>query len=293
MSEAVPRRIAAAAGHSIRVQSVYRSVINLATSDGLLTVGSADAGALPNGIQVDFGDDLRRLGVQVGMAVHASRHHVRVPEASLEIRLDGAPQWSPRLRYSNAAASPAALHWRRRRSGTWANAATCASNGGFGPLLRRDRDDRHGSAISEVAAPILATLVRTLSRGDAGTAADTAAGLIGLGPGLTPSGDDALVGIEASLHALGSPMAGFTAGALDHVEDRTTSVAATLLRHAARGETAERIHMLMGALVGTDDSAVATALQRAVAWGATSGTDCLFGVLVGLDVASAVRGPGR
>jgi hypothetical protein len=139
----------------------------------------------------------------------------------------------------------------------------------------------------------VSTLVMTLSRGDAGTAAGLAAGLIGLGPGLTPSGDDALVGIEAALHALGSPMAGFTAGALDHVEDWTTSVAATLLRHAARGETAERIHTLMAALVGTDDSAVATALERAIAWGATSGTDCLFGVLLGLDVASAVRGPGR
>jgi hypothetical protein len=293
MSEAVPRRIAAAAGQTIRVQGVYRSVVNFATSDGLLTVASSDTGALPNGIQVDVGSDWRMLGIQAGMAVHASLHEVRVPEASLEIRLDEARQWSPRLRYPKAVASPAAERWRRRRRGTWANAGRWASSGGFGPLFRRGRNDRDRSGIPEVARSIVATLEIVLLGGDRCAAARVAAGLIGLGPGLTPSGDDALIGIEAALHALGSPMAGFTAAALDDVEARTTSVAATLLRHAAAGETAERVHNLVAALLGLDDSAVATAMERAVAWGATSGTDCLFGVLVGLDIASVIRGPGH
>ena len=85
-------------------------------------------------------------------------------------------------------------------------------------------------------------------------------------------------------------MAGFLALAVDDVEDRTTALAATLLRHAAAGEFAERLHTLIAALLRPDDGAIATAIDRATAWGATSGTDCLLGVLIGLDVAAGVRG---
>ena len=129
-----------------------------------------------------------------------------------------------------------------------------------------------------------------LESGDRRAAADVATHLIGLGPGLTPSGDDALVGIEAALHALDSPMAGFLSLAVDDVEDRTTALAATLLRHAAAGEFAERLHTLLGALLGPDDGTISTAIDRATAWGATSGTDTLVGVLIGLDLAAGVRG---
>jgi hypothetical protein len=125
-----------------------------------------------------------------------------------------------------------------------------------------------------------------LARHDRAAAAKSAHDLIGLGPGVTPSGDDLLVGLEAALHALADPRAGFLAAALTDIDERTTVVAATLLRRAAQGEFAERIHRLLAALLGPDDRAIPGAIERAVAWGATSGTDCLVGVLAGLDLAT-------
>ncbi len=117
-------------------------------------------------------------------------------------------------------------------------------------------------------------------------AATNARGLLGLGEGLTPSGDDALVGIEAALHALDHPLAGFLGAALDDVDARTTAVAATLLRHAASGEFAERLHVLLDALTGPADDALPRSIAQAVTWGASSGTDCLVGVFRGLDAIS-------
>ena len=76
---------------------------------------------------------------------------------------------------------------------------------------------------------------------------------------------------------------------MDGVEERTTALAATLLRHAATGEYAERLHTLLAALLGSDDEAIPAAIDRAIAWGATSGTDCLLGVLIGLDVSAGAR----
>lgn len=289
VSDAVPRRLARAGLSPVRVQSVYRSVVNLTTADGLLTIASPEGGGLPNGILVDLGLDWRMIGLQPGMVVHTSFAFVRVPGASLEVRLDAAPRWSPRLRLPSDVAAAAKARWRQRAVATRTIAQSRACAGGFGALLRdgTTHDDQLGTVA--VARPIVAELIAALSAGDRRAAARVASGLIGLGPGLTPSGDDALVGIEAALHALGSPTAGFLTYALDDVEDRTTALAATLLRHAAAGECAERLHTLLMAFFGSDDETIATAIERAAAWGATSGTDCLLGVLIGLDVASDVR----
>jgi hypothetical protein len=289
VSDAVPRRIGHAGADSMRVQSIYRSVVNITTEDGLLTVASPEGGGLPNGILADLGPDWRAIGVQRGMVVRATDTTIRVPDASLEIQFDAAPRWSPRFPSSARAADLATARWSRRAAATREIARSRASAGGFGPLLSGVvADDTAGYV--EVARPVVARLVLALEAGDRRGAAVAAARIVGLGPGLTPSGDDLLVGIEAALHALAQPSAGFLALALGDVEARTTDLAATLLRHAAAGEFAERLHTLLSALLRSDDESVPAAIERAVAWGATSGTDCLLGVLIGLDVAAGVRG---
>jgi hypothetical protein len=291
VSDAVPRRIARAGVDAMRVQSIYRSVVNISTADGLLTVASPDGGGLPNGILADLGPDWREIGLHAGMAAFASGATVRVPDAGLEIQFDGAAPWSPRLASPAGAAeaATAGARWRRRAGTTRGLAQARASAGGFGALLREDViHDPVG--ILGVARPALAELAVVLETGDRTGAAEVARRLVGLGPGLTPSGDDVLVGIEAALHALARPSAGFLTLATGDVEGRTTALAATLLRHAGAGEFAERLHGLLAALLGSDDEAIPAAIDRAVAWGATSGTDCLLGVLVGLDVSAGFRG---
>lgn len=289
VSDAVPPRIARADDCALRVQSIHRSVVNIATPDGLLTVASPDGGGLPNGIVADLGPDWRTIGLHPGMVVCASDASIRVPDAGLEIQFDAAQRWSPRFQPSAQAADAGAERWGRRSAATRTIARARASAGGFGALL--GAGVAHDPARTpDVARPIVARLVAALETGDRSLAAEVAARLIGLGPGLTPSGDDVLVGIEAALYALARPSAGFTALAMDHVEGRTTALAATLLRHAGAGEFAERLHSLLAALLGPDDEAIPAAIDRAVAWGATSGTDCLLGVLIGLDIAAGVRG---
>ena len=289
ISDAVPRRIARAGVEPLRVQSIYRSVVNIATADGLLTIAAAEGGGLPNGILADLGRDWRAIGLQPGMVVVANNAQIRAPDAGLEIQFADAPRWSPRLPASAGATEAAAARWGRRTAATRSIARARASAGGFGPLLREDvAHDPDGYV--DAARPMLAQLIVALEIGDRGLAAEAATRLIGLGQGLTPSGDDVLVGIEAALHALARPTAGFLVLATGGVEGRTTALAATLLRHAASGEFAERLHVLLGALLGSDDEAIPAAIDRAVAWGATSGTDCLLGVLIGLDVAAGVHG---
>ena len=74
----------------------------------------------------------------------------------------------------------------------------------------------------------------------AGGAAEPAPGLarrlLGLGPGLTPSGDDLLAGLLLGARAFGVPLADLAEVIAEQAPRRTTALSARLLRHAIEGE---------------------------------------------------------
>ncbi len=75
----------------------------------------------------------------------------------------------------------------------------------------------------------------------------TALLLIGRGRGLTPEGDDLLVGAAAACVALGMPGRVLKALVPDDVESRTTALSASLLRHAIAGQVvAPLLNVLSG-----------------------------------------------
>jgi hypothetical protein len=114
------------------------------------------------------------------------------------------------------------------------------------------------------------------------------ASLAGLGPGLTPSGDDFLAGVLLAL-ALAQerrPDAALREIADEVVETaapRTHEISAAYLRAARAGEVAERWLPLLAALGGSDTEAAATAARAVTDVGETSGADMLAGFLGGLS----------
>jgi Protein of unknown function (DUF2877) len=81
-----------------------------------------------------------------------------------------------------------------------------------------------------------------LAARDAAGARAEAERLIGLGPGLTPEGDDLLAGALAVAAVLHAPLAGVLPPDL---RERTTRLSATLLELAARGAVMEPVHGLL------------------------------------------------
>lgn len=129
---------------------------------------------------------------------------------------------------------------------------------------------------------------------DPDSAADAASALIGLGPGLTPSGDDVVAGFLVGLHHLATPREPTRAGqaltaARAAVRDRiagrilieapvrTTTLSAALLGHAARGHTAAEVTAVLNALSGRRP--LAPVLMRLMAVGHSSGYDMACGIL--------------
>jgi Protein of unknown function (DUF2877) len=108
--------------------------------------------------------------------------------------------------------------------------------------------------------------------------ANAVSNLIGLGHGLTPAGDDFLVGALTMLDALEQTNAhAALAGAIVAAAGGSSPLSASFLRAAAAGHVGESLHMMVAAiLTGDADGALAAAARI----GHTSGWDTLAGAVV-------------
>lgn len=105
----------------------------------------------------------------------------------------------------------------------------------------------------------------------------------GRGTGLTPEGDDLLMGIVAGRLAVAAPGAAEDARLLgEWAAASAGEPSRSLLLHAARGELIEPAHDALAALVRADAAALAPAAARLVRWGASSGRALLAGLAGGV-----------
>ena len=109
--------------------------------------------------------------------------------------------------------------------------------------------------------------------------------LLGLGPGLTPSGDDFLGGVMLALTARGKSELrdALWETIAPELDDLTVPVSAMQLSAAADGMGAEIVHDLIAAMMSSDEHAIPAALDSVLALGATSGADTVAGIVVGLS----------
>ena len=116
--------------------------------------------------------------------------------------------------------------------------------------------------------------------------ADPVRDLVGLGPGLTPSGDDVLIGALALLDALAEHCAGAgamrenLARALSHVPPGLTSpLSHCFLRVAAAGHVGECLHAAVSSCLSGDGDAAIAAIRDV---GHSSGWDMMAGIVTAL-----------
>ncbi|GHE12815.1 DUF2877 domain-containing protein [Klenkia taihuensis] len=130
----------------------------------------------------------------------------------------------------------------------------------------------------------LAALRGAVRRADLDAALRTATRLVGLGPGLTPAGDDVLAGTVAGLVLMGHPAAErFGAGVHALAAGRTTELSRALLKHAAAGRVSGEFAAVVRALIGQGD--LDAALATLLATGSTSGRAMALGLSTAIDLA--------
>jgi len=171
----------------------------------------------------------------------------------------------------------------------------------FGPLSRARLD--HGSGVlarlyaAAEHAPGLAghdgpaQLAACCASGDLAGAVEAAEHLVGLGPGLVPSGDSVVSGVLLALRLLGGAISGGTravwlanwlsAAVTSNAAQRTTTLAASLLHCAAKGQAAAEVSAVLLGMAGQE--ALEPAASRLLA--APQGVDLAWGLVAGCRAA--------
>ena len=297
-------RHALAADRAWRVFAVFRRSFYCRSASGaLILVGPATLGAGPLHVLWAGSGELERRLPAVGMGVGVDLDGAG-PDASaaLTLGLRDAREWRP----------PAPPCWNPtslRRGLAWlAYAAERAPAEGVGqliaPLAAGAADPARlvgAPSLARRAWPALAALsgwIRdALVRGRAaGTLPASVDGLVGLGPGLTPSGDDVLAGALLALHAFARPdLAGRLAAWLrPRAEGRTGAISLAHLECAAHGEGAAVLHDALAALSSGDPVTLAGSTAAVGTLGHSSGWDGLAGIVaVGAAWLGAVADDGR
>jgi len=224
------------------------------------------------------------------MSVVATPGGPSIPEAAVTIQTGLARIWSAALpapsRLTGARLATADLI--RSLGVARRLAAARAPSAGFGPLLAGGIEP--ADPLVRVARERIERQRWAFDAGDLASILGEAVEIVGLGPGLTPSGDDYLVGLLAGLEAAGHRAHPALATAVAYAAPaRTTAIGASALGHAARGAFAERLHDVLAAIAGGDDANIDHVIGRVMAYGATSGADTLVGLFAGIEAAIADR----
>ncbi|HHR5811465.1 DUF2877 domain-containing protein [Providencia alcalifaciens] len=125
------------------------------------------------------------------------------------------------------------------------------------------------------------SLINALMNKQSSEVANIVSQFIGLGIGLTPSGDDYLVGLMAFLllknHPANSFYISFYQGIL-HSKGNTTPISAITLEKALNQEYRENIHQLIQCLVDGRETNIYPKILEILNIGSSSGCDMLFGI---------------
>ena len=236
-------------------------------------------------VYLTAGDALVWLG-GVGATLHPRAILVAgapAPErASVYVDAIGLRPWQPAVPTLDTRALDRLREgWRRLA----AEAGALGPPGGLGALVT-------GQALTfplEQAETPARALARACARDDTAAALSAAEALLGLGGGLTPSGDDYGGGALFARHLLaaaGDADAPAWRRAADAVlaaaPGRTHPISAALLGDLATGLGWAPLHDLVGALAGGAGDAALEAARRLTRLGHTSGWDLLAGLGAGL-----------
>jgi hypothetical protein len=124
---------------------------------------------------------------------------------------------------------------------------------------------------------------------------DDTRALIGLGEGLTPSGDDFVGGLLFVVHHLRAAYPGAFRwerraidDLLEYARGRTNDISYALLRDHAEGESVELLHDCLAALLGVDERAdLASLVARLIGVGSTTGKNIWAGAATGTLLLAA------
>ena len=274
-----------AARRSARVAAVFKGCLYLEADGDFMCLGSGIGnGPLNAVVDIAAGRSWTSL-VTPGQLVDIVDATIQAPAIAAVAR--AARRWQPQP-WPQAASAETLQRALTRAEAIAARAAP--TDGLFRLALHRALPKEDGEALARIACPRIARLDTWLNSclGAAEQMPAPPVDLLGLGPGLTPSGDDLLCGVLIAFDALGARQAAAQlAAAIRAAAPRaTTPLSAAFLAAAADGMGSEALHTFIAALIAGQAAALPAAMADLGGIGHTSGWDAMAGAVAVLRAAA-------
>jgi hypothetical protein len=272
------------------VHSTFERAFNVLISGELVGIARRD---VPNGpfniiTDVEPNDSMQSI-VDKGERIKINGDLLSF-DKGLTISLNGTGIWRPK----HGVKKPISIELVKRNLSLVKGLASWP-NEGFGQLVFHVENmisgapfnDRQLNQISRSGLPNIKSLISAVRSENLELVGQSAKNLVGLGPGLSPSGDDLLAGFMASLRWTVKSFNG-NADRVDeinrtiaNVSECTTMLGKQLLTRAADGEVNEAVEGLLETILAGQVEDVKTATEKVLAIGETSGVDSIVGILLG------------
>jgi len=289
------------------IHSVFQHALNIRTSGGqLVSILSGADRAGPNTVvaRLPRGVDFISMGLRAGMPARLRGTRVQLGAGDVQLRTGSARKWWPRLADGlelvdvhrleiNLAALDEKFAARppSRGLGLLLNDAADMAAGRWDRVADRHRHGEDPGEFIAAALPAIQKLMQGYLKRDGLALQQGVEGLIGLGSGLTPSGDDLLLGFIGALGAIskrmnGPEMEGILEAIRDHLYEnrhRTTFISTNLLAFACAGRVAEPILNVIRSLLFEETASMMERVEVLLQQGDSSGSEVLVGILLALS----------
>jgi hypothetical protein len=266
------------------VAAVFERSFYLRSDDLFVCVGEPGIGNGPLTLIADM--RVAPRGLHPGQPALVAENRITV--GAMTFTCEQCEPWCP-PRWPRAAAASTLVQVREVLA---RRAAMEAPAEGFGRAIEETEGSR--DAFARIArlrlARLRSWLVEAAAISGTPAIADPVRDLVGLGPGLTPSGDDVLIGALALLDALAeghdraAAMRRNLARAISDVPSGLTSpLSHCFLRVAAAGHVGERLHAAVSSCITGDTDAAIAAIRNI---GHSSGWDMLAAIVTALDAVT-------
>jgi len=289
-----------------RVHSVFSGAIDVVMPGGhMISVVREDVGEGPINIVTELPAEMSmtKLGVESNQDVLRRSDGILFGGDRLLVRLQNATLYTPKRDFRISLRSIPEI---RANLAMAAKTATRGGNHeGLGNLIEpltsvgQTKPSHQLNSFSRLALPKARSLLRTIRDGRTSGLGRVVKDFVGLGPGLTPSADDLISGLMATLEVVAYNFGDDAEKVREinremaiNARGQTTKLSQEYLSHAAKGETNEHFLELIKKILTGQAGEVRKATERALTIGETSGTDTVLGILLGfqlsLDTKSAV-----
>jgi hypothetical protein len=277
------------------VHSIFHSAMNLRLSDrgDLLTLVRSSEPELPQGIRLDAPEGFSFENFQTGEPAYCKDGILSFETSGLAVQLSHARRWEyylSRLEIDTSIPTVSAnwsLVWKALNKRQKRFHAEIIADELFGSdkIIQSKVSSKAGRGVQEL---LMATRRLEL------TSTSAIESLIGLGPGLTPSGDDLLAGYMAGLWCTirrkndREQFVSELGKRVIELSARTNDISRTYLFHAVHGRVSSRVTALPEAISRAEEAdRLLEIAEQAMQNGHTSGMDTVTGLLLGISAWDA------